>query len=91
MKKGFTLYANGKDYFFVTDKVKKTKELARRICRALELPDAPSVISDVLYYSQKATLEVKGEKRKYYEIKGDNFGGKGSFVDDDKTVVIELR
>ena len=91
MKHGFTLYANGKDYFFVTDKINKTKNLARQICRAILIPDAPSVIDAVLWNLQKATLEVKGDKRKYYEISGEGFGGKGSFVDDGNTVVIELK
>lgn len=91
MKRGFTLYANGKDYFFITDKVRKTDRLARKICRALQYPDAPSVVDAIIHHLQPATLEVKGVKRKYYEIAGNGFGGKGSFVDDGKTVVIELR
>lgn len=91
MAKGFTLYAKGKDWFFVTDKVRKTKTLARQICRAMSVPDAPSVIDAVLHNMQKATLDVKGDKRKYYEISGDGFGGKGSFIDDGNTVVIELK
>jgi len=91
MKHGFTLYMNGNDYFFITDKVNKTKNLARQICRAALIPDAPAVIHDVLRNLQRATLEVKGDKRKYYEISGDGFGGKGSFIDDGNTVVIELK
>lgn len=91
MLRGFTLYANGKDYFFITDKVNKTKALAKEICRAALIPDAPSVIHDVLRNLQRATLEIKGEKRKYYEISGEGFGGKGSFIDDGNTVVIELK
>lgn len=91
MEHGFTLYMKGKDYFFITDKVRKTKSLARQICRAVLIPDAPSVLDAVLHNLQKATLEVKGDKRKYYEISGEGFGGKGSFVDDGNTVVIELK
>ena len=91
MEHGFTLYMKGKDYFFITDKVRKTKSLARQICRAALIPDAPSVLDAVLRNLQNATLEIKGDKRKYYEISGEGFGGKGSFVDDGNTVVIELK
>ena len=90
MKHGFTLYSSGVDYFFITDKVKKTRNLARQVCRALLIPDNEWGIHDVLHHLQKATLEVKGGERKYYEISGENFGGKGSFVDDGKTVVVNL-
>lgn len=91
MKHGFTLYACGKDYFFVTHKVRKTRALARQICKAMLIPDDPSVVHDVLRYMKKASLEIKGNKHPYYEISGDGFGGKGSFCDDGKTVVIELK
>lgn len=96
--KGFTLYARGKDFFFATDKTRKTRQLAKEIIRKLngtgqfDIPDAPSVIDDVLYHLQKAECDIKtlSNGKQYYEIHGDNFGGKGSFVDDGKTVVINM-
>lgn len=96
--KGFTLYVKGKDCFFVTNKVRKTKQLAKEIIYKLngtgqfDIPDDPAVIHDVLYYLQKAECEIKtlSNGKQMYEIYGDNFGGKGSFVDDGKTVIINI-
>ena len=95
---GFTLYAKNKDYFFETGKVRKTRALAKEVIRALngtgdfDIPDNASGIDAVFYYLQRATCEIRTFKngRQYYEISGENFGGKGSFVGDGKTVIIKL-
>lgn len=96
--KGFTLYAKGKDYFFETEKIRKTKSLAKEVIRALngtgdfDIPDNASGIDAVLWAIEKANCEIRTTEsgRQYYEIFGEGFGGKGSFVDDGKTVIIKL-
>ncbi len=77
--KGFTFYLRGKDVFFVTPRKNKTETLARAIIKALinagyDIPDAPSVIHDVLWHCRKATLEEKTVKgNTWYKINGSNF------------------
>ena len=88
--KGFTFMLGKKDVFIETEYKNKTEVLASKILRKLQLPDNPSTRKEVLYYLQKAECEIKGTTRKYYEIHGENFGGKGSFVDDGNTIIIRL-
>lgn len=95
--KGFTMYLKGKDFFFVTNRQNKTTALAKEIIRSLvnighDIPDDPDVVKEVLWYVQKANCEIRtlGNGKQTYEISGDGFGGKGSFVDDEKTVIINL-
>lgn len=96
MKNGYTFFMirNGKqqDIFVETDAKRKTKKLAQKVARALLLPDNPGTIHELIYFMQRATCEEKTlpDGRRYYEISGDGFGGRGSFVDDDKTVIITL-
>lgn len=96
--KGFTLTAKGKDYFFVADLKNKTKSLAKKIIRSLngtgnfDIPDNAAGIDEILWNLQKAECEIRtlSNGNQYYEIHGDGFGGRGSFVDDGKTVIIKL-
>ena len=88
--KGFTFPLGRKDVFVETEYKNKTENLASKILRKLQLPDNPSTRKEVLRYLQKAECEIKGTTRKYYEIHGENFGGKGSFVDDGNTIIIKL-
>lgn len=90
MKKGFTIFANGKDYFFVTDRKYVTESVVKQVCRHLNVPDNQWGKHEARCHLRKATLEVKGQERKYFEISGDGFGGRGSFCDDGMTVVVEL-
>lgn len=93
--KGFTLYTKGKDYFFATDLKNKTKSLAKKVIRALngtgnfDIPDNASGIDAVMYELVKAECEIRTlpNGKQYYEIHGDGFGGRGSFVDDGKTII----
>ncbi len=89
-RNGFTIFANGKDWFFVTDRKNKTETLIKEVCRHLKWPDNQWGKFEVREGLRRATLEVKGQERKYFEISGDGFGGKGSFCDDGMTVVVEL-
>lgn len=91
--KGFTFMLGRKDVFVVTERKNKTAQLASEILRKLELPDNPSTQKEVLYWLQKAECEIKtlGNGRQYYEIHGDGFAGKGSFVDDGNTLIVKLN
>ena len=92
---GFTFYLRGKDYFVVTSYVNKTKNLARKI-----LPEIGASITDgnvdyLLYLMQKAKCEIKTcntdrKENRYYDISGENFGGKGSWINDGETIIIYL-
>ena len=88
--KGFTFMLGKKDVFIETEYKNKTENLASKILRKLQLPDNPDTRKEVLYYLRKAECEIKGTTRKFYEIHGENFGGKGSFIDDGNTIIIRL-
>ena len=97
--KGFTLYAKGKDYFFATNLKNKTKHLAKKVIRSLngtgefDIPDNAAGIDAVMYSLQKAECEIRAlsNGKQMYDIHGDSFGGRGSFVGDDKTVILTLN
>lgn len=90
--KGFTFMLKDKDVFVETSYVNKTENLASKILTKMLLPDNPDTRKELLYWLQKAECEIKtlGNGKQMYDIHGDNFGGKGSFVDDGKTVIIKL-
>lgn len=96
--KGFTLTAKGKDYFFITDYKNKTKSLAKKIIHSLngtgefDIPDNASGIDEILWNLRKAECEIHTlpNGKQYYDIHGDGFGGRGSFVDDGMTVIINI-
>lgn len=87
---GFTFPLGNKDVFVVTEAKRKTRTLARQILRKMMLPDGRA--DELLYWLQKAECDIKtlSNGKQYYEIHGDGFGGKGSFVDDDNTIIITL-
>lgn len=90
--KGFTFVLKGKDVFIETSYVNKTEHLASKILTKMLLPDNPDTRKELLYWLQKAECEIKtlSNGKQMYDIHGDNFGGKGSFVDDGKTVIVKL-
>lgn len=95
--KGFTFPLGKRDVFVETKLVNKTQSLASKILRKLidygyDIPDNPDTRSELIYYLQKAECEIKtlGNGRQHYEISGENFGGKGSYLDDGLTLVIKL-
>ena len=91
-KDGFTFQLGNKDVFIETKAKYKTNGLAKTILKVLGLPENPDTIKELLYWMQKAKLNVKCTKngRKYYEIYGKNFGGRGNFIDEEKTIVISI-
>jgi hypothetical protein len=95
--KGFTFPYGRKDIFVSTELVNKTQKLASKILKELvnigyDVPDNPDTRNELLYYLQKAECDIHTlpNRRQYYEIHGDNFGGKGSFIDDGNTIIIKL-
>ena len=90
--KGFTFVLKGKDIFVETSLVNKTESLASKILTKMLLPDNPNTRKELLYWLQKAECEIKtlSNGKQMYDIHGKNFGGKGSFVDDGKTVIVKL-
>lgn len=88
--KGFTFPYGDKDVFVITDKKNKTKKLAKQICWKMEIPDGRA--DELFYWLQKAECEIHtlNNGKQYYEIHGDGFGGRGSFVDDGKTIILTL-
>lgn len=90
--RGFTFPLGNKDVFIVTNRKKKTESLCRMILRAMELPENPSTIREIMYYLVPAEIEIRKAKsgREFYEIHGLNFGGRGSWCDDDRTIVKEI-
>ena len=91
--KGFTFQLGNKDVFIETTLKNKTEGLAKKILLKMGLPENPDTRRELLYWLQKATCEIKtlSSGRQFYEIAGENFGGRGSFADDGKTVIIRLE
>lgn len=95
--RGFTFPLGGKDVFVITKSKNKTEGLARKILRKMLLPENPDTVKEILYYLQRAELDIKEIHcdgivpfRYMWEIHGHGFGGKGSFIDDGNTIVICL-
>ena len=78
---GFTLYAKGKDIFIETSYIRKTKNLAKKIIRAMngtgefDIPDNAAGIDAVITNLQKATIEKAKTSTgvEYYKLNGENF------------------
>ena len=103
MLSGYYLYTWNKEYFFVTDYERKTNKLFERIIKSLNVPLNDENIAYLKHNLLNAKCEIKevvypedfgenkaGSKRKYYNIYGKNFSGYGSFLDDGKTIIINL-
>ena len=94
---GFTFPLGRRDVFVETTRKNKTEALASQIIRKLlnegfDIPDNHDVRKEVLHYLRKATCEIRTlpNGRSYYEIAGENFGGRGSWLDDGNTIIVKL-
>lgn len=95
---GFTFMWGRKDVFVQTERKNKTGKLAGEILTKLAreydlgIGDHPDVRKELLYYMQKAECEIKtlSNGKQMYDIHGENFGGRGTFVDDGNTIIIKL-
>lgn len=95
--KGFTFTFGKKDVFVETELKNKTNALAQKILRKMvdvgyDIPDNSDTQRELLWYLQKAECDIHtlSNGNQYYEIHGDGFGGRGSFVDDGNTIIIKL-
>lgn len=93
MKQNGFYFMGGRSIFFITDAKRITQPLLRKMCGNLLIPDTASVLDELKRGLRKATLEIKELKngRKYYDICGEKFGGYGSFLDEGKDTVIDMR
>lgn len=84
-------YAKG-SIFLITEAKRKTKPFLRKVCQALGLPDAPSVIDEISYWIQPGNLEVKAlsNGREYFNIYGSNWSGYGDFIDKNIDTIIKM-
>ena len=96
---GFTFWLGNVDYFVLTSRKNKTRGLAEEILAKMGVTKENVLESTwnkdvqiLLWRLRKATCKVVvlSDKRPYYEIAGDSFGGLGSYVDDGKTVIINI-
>ena len=95
--KGFTFLYGKKDIFVQTELKNKTNNLAEKIIRGMvnagyDIPDNPIIRKEILYFLQRAECDIHtlSNGNQYYEIHGENFGGRGSFINDGLTIIIKL-
>ena len=95
--KGFTFPYKRKDVFVSTELKNKTDSLAGKILRKMvdagyDIPDNPDTRKELLYYLRKAECDIHTltNGNQYYEIHGDGFGGRGSFINDGNTIIIKI-
>lgn len=92
---GFTFFLNNKDYFIETSRTNKTQKLAADILSLINCNITEGNIKALLFKLQKANCEIKTantdrKEKRYYEISGENFGGRGGWLDDGSTVVLKI-
>ena len=92
IKKGFTFFYNSIDYFIETEQKNKTEKFIKSVCKALNKEPTENNIKFLMFRLQKANCEIKtlSNGRQYYDIYGDNFGGRGSFINDGFTKIIKI-
>lgn len=102
MMTGYYFQTPSKEYFFVTNQTKRTAKLCEKVLQALEEDDCEYIVNGKYYGTfgvfsikdklEAATCEVKHTEKfgDYYDIKGDNFCGAGSFVSEGKTKIVLL-
>jgi hypothetical protein len=103
MLKGFCFVVpNVLDYFFVTDQTRRTEKLCERVEQEL-VADGCKRVFNGMYHGcfgdfsihdmlDAAVCEVKHTEKfgDYYDIHGEGWGGRGSYVNDGKTKIIYL-
>lgn len=95
--KGFFFNTPKKEYFFVTDKTKKTKCLIEKIDNILKEKYNCTYrgtfgtfpLADMLHLGECEIKECSHGK--YYNIYGEGWGGFGHFLHENKTEIIYLE
>lgn len=100
--KGYYFYTPSKEYFFVTEQMRRTEKLCKAVedyliedgCRRVYNGKYHGVCGDssIKDKLKAGTCEVKHTENNgdYYNIKGEGWGGCGSFVHDGKTKIVLL-
>lgn len=90
---GYTFSLNHKYYFVVTKREKKTIKLFLDVLKQIGLPCTVNNARYLVKKSQKAvcTLIMLPDGVLYYDIRGNDFGGLGSFYDDGNTVILSVN
>lgn len=88
---GFTFWFGNRDYFIESNRKNVTDKVAEIALSAVGILCTRDRVENIKQRIRPARLEIKtctiGD---YYEISGEDFGGRGSFVDDGMTVVIHM-
>ena len=81
-----------REVFIETNYKSKTQVLAAKIIQKLGGEDTPENRKWLLYNMDKAICKVvqTSDGKKYYDISGKNWGGRGSWIDDGRTVIVKL-
>ena len=89
---GFYLMIGQRDVFIETHYKNKTQALASKVIQKLGGKDTAEAREWLLYNMDKAICKVvrTNNGKEYYDISGENWGGRGSWIDDGKTVIISL-
>ena len=96
MKKGYFIRAFGHDCFLETDSKKRTKTLAIDFLNKIQnaINRFYNINEDTIKFVQNAMqpayceIKTTSKGRQYYNIFGDDFGGYGTFIDDNETLIL---
>lgn len=95
MMQGFTFFFKNKDYFIETKRTNKTKNLAAEILPLIGCSATEGNIKALLFKLEKANCEIKiantdKKEKRYYEISGEGFGGRGGWINDGSTILLKI-
>lgn len=80
-----------RDIFVITDYVHRSKQQCKVILEKLEMKISENNIDEIYRRIKRANIQLKKiNGREFYDIYGEDFGGFGDFVDENKTIVISL-
>ena len=84
---GYRIRIRGKEYFIISNYQKVTDNFLDKICRKFELPSTTGIYSELRYYLQKASCELKHTVNKnipYWSVKGTQYQFGETFNADDE-------
>ena len=89
---GFYLMIGQREIFIESTYKNKTQSLAAKIIQKLGGEDTPENRKWLLYNMDRAICKVgqTSDGKKYYDISGKKWGGRGSWSDDGRTIIVKL-
>ena len=89
---GFYLMIGQREIFIESTYKNKTQSLAAKIIQKLGGEDTPENRKWLLYNMDREICKVgqTSDGKKYYDISGKNWGGRGSWIDDGRTIIVKL-